>query len=429
MKNIRYYAYWTLDKAAGSPVKNNFDEIENIMENMSEAEVAQWQKEKIGFLLKTASNNVPFYKDYRNYKQIQDCPVINKSDIKNNYDAFLSAVYRDKPLHKMSTSGSTGTPFTVLQNKEKRNRVIAELIYHNAIVGQYVGDKFIFYRVWTEKNKKSKLQQMKENIMPIDILHLDDANLKYIVNVLNTDKKIRSTLAYASTYDMILKYIKDHNMKVDTSVKAMISSSELLSDETRDGLEELLGCKVINRYSNQECGVLAQSNLHNKNMIINNASYYIEVLDIDKNAPVQDGEVGRIVVTDLFNYAMPLIRYDTGDLGTISTHSGKRAFSTIQGRRVDLIYDTKGRPLTPHTWGVYMWKFNKLKQYQFIQENRKQYVLKVNGAKGIYEKEEFELLLKEILGDDASIDVQFVDEIPTLASGKFKKTICNLREN
>lgn len=218
-------------------------------------------------------------------------------------------------------------------------------------------------------------------------------------------------------------------MKMDTGVKAMISSSELLSDETRDGLEELLGCKVINRYSNQECGVLAQSDLHNKNMLINNASYYIEVLDIDKDAPVQDGEVGRIVVTDLFNYAMPLIRYDTGDLGTISTYSGKRAFSTIQGRRVDLIYDTKGRPLTPHTWSVYMWKFNKLKQYQFIQENTKEYVLKVNGAKGIYEKEEFELLLKEILGDDASIDVQFVDEIPTLASGKFKKTICNLREN
>ena len=184
-------------------------------------------------------------------------------------------------------------------------------------------------------------------------------------------------------------------MKMDNGVKAMISSSELLSDETRDGLEELLGCKEFNRYSNQKCAVSAQSDLHNKNMHINNASYYIEVLDIDKDAPVQDGEVGRIVVTDLFNYAMPLIRYDTGDLGTISTYSGKRAFSTIQGRRVDLIYDTKGRPLTPHTWSVYMWKFNKLKQYQFIQENKKEYVLKVNGAKGIYEKEEFELLLKE----------------------------------
>ena len=98
---------------------------------------------------------------------------------------------------------------------------------------------------------------------------------------------------------------------------------------------------------------------------------------------------------------------------------------TIQGRRVDVIYDTKGSRLTPHTWSVYMWKFDKLKQYQFIQEGAKKYTLKVNGAEGIYSDEELSSHLKTVLGDDAEITIEHVDGIPALASGKFKKTVCN----
>ena len=93
-----------------------------------------------------------------------------------------------------------------------------------------------------------------------------------------------------------------------------------------------------------------------------------------------------------------------------------------------MIYDTHGRALTPHTWSVYMWKFDKLKQYQFIQNGAKDYVLKVNGAEGIYKKEEIDATLRGILGEDANIDIQFVDEIAVLNSGKFKKTVCNYKK-
>lgn len=72
-----------------------------------------------------------------------------------------------------------------------------------------------------------------------------------------------------------------------------------------------------------------------------------------------------------------------------------------------------------------MRRFNKLKQYQFIQEDRNKYVLKVNGAEGIYTKEEFLGFVKGIIGEDANVDIQFVDSIPVLQSGKYKHTICN----
>ena len=426
MKNLRYYVYWLLDVLRGAKIKGNLNESKNLM-NLEN--VQEWQVGKINALLSEASAHCSFYKEYSKYNRLSECPIINKETIKSNYEDILSDKYDRNTLHKMSTSGSTGTPFEILQNKEKRQRVLAELIYFNSILGQNIGDKYIFYRVWNEKNKKSKLEQIKQNLLPVNITRLDDENLKNIVDVLTKDKKLRSTLAYANTYDMIYKYCCRNNIRQKTKVKAMISSSEVLSDETRDGLEERLGCRVANRYSNQECGVIAQSDMTTRKLRINNASYVVEVLNINDNNPAPRGTVGRIVITDLFNYAMPLIRYDTGDLGIVSEEADVYAFDSIAGRRVDLIYDTKGRALSAHTWSIEMWKYDKLRQYQFIQDGAKDYTLKVNGAEGIYAKEDFDSTLRSILGEDANITIEFVDEIPVVASGKFKKTICNYTYN
>jgi phenylacetate-CoA ligase len=106
-----------------------------------------------------------------------------------------------------------------------------------------------------------------------------------------------------------------------------------------------------------------------------------------------------------------------------------RCVSSIEGRRVDMIYATDGTPLSPHTWSVYMWQFDRLRQYQFIQYDRKTYTLKVNGAKGIYADEELIGMLKNVLGPDADITIEHVDEIPVLSSGKFKKTISLYQPN
>ncbi len=76
-----------------------------------------------------------------------------------------------------------------------------------------------------------------------------------------------------------------------------------------------------------------------------------------------------------------------------------------------------------------MWQFDRLRQYQFIQYDRKTYTLKVNGAKGIYADEELIGMLKNVLGPDADITIEHVDEIPVLSSGKFKKTISLYQPN
>lgn len=211
--------------------------------------------------------------------------------------------------------------------------------------------------------------------------------------------------------------------------KTFFSGSEVLSMEMKKQIKERIGCAIIDRYSNEENGFLAQTKDLSDDFFVNTASFCIEVLEQDSDKPAEIGEVGRIVVTDLYSFAVPLIRYDTGDLAIKAEAEGDwtKRLKTIQGRQVDVIYDTKGSPLTAHTWSVYMWKFDKLKQYQFIQEGKKEYLLKVNGAKGIYENKELIEHLKSILGTDAIVKIEHVSGIPTLASGKFKKTICHYK--
>lgn len=424
---IRRTGFWTLDALKGGTVRNHYKDIRSKMLGSSSNE----QQQQLIKLLEHAKTTTSFYKDL-DVQKIEHFPVVTKAEYKRKFNLFQSELFSGKPLHYMSTSGSTGTPFTVNQDMNKRRRTLADIIYFNKIIGQNLGDKYIFFRVWTDKNKKSKWEQFQQNLIPIDILHLDDDNLEKIRQLLKKEKSINSALAYASTYEHLVNYFSSNNDEPEMfHLKLLVSGSEVLDMNTKHLLKKHIGCSIIDRYSNQENGIIAQTADLSDEFEVNTASYYVELLELDSNEVAEDGRLGRIVVTDLYNFAMPIIRYDTGDLAIKCGNSsgGVNKLKAVQGRRVDTIYDTKGNKLTAHTWSVYMWKFDKLKQYQFIQNDAKKYVLKVNGAEGKYTKEEFDETLRNILGADAEIDIQFVNTIPVLASGKVKKTVCNYKPN
>ena len=420
---IRRVGFWSLDGLRrGGTVHKNYLDVKERMEKEN------CNEEELQDLLSYAVSTVPFYEKC-DPKEIRSFPVITKNDLKEQWEAFHSSAYRG-PVHLMSTSGSTGTPFTMEWDMGKRNRQLAELIYFNELAGQKLGQPYIYFRVWTEKNRKSKRERWMQNLLPIDILHLDDGTLEEIRQRLKKKPHINSCLGYASTYEHLIRYLRSQGDTSDMfSLKTLISGSEVLSMDMKERIRETLGCRVIDRYSNEENGFLAQTEDVSEDFRVNIASFFIEVLKQDSDQPAEIGEVGRVVVTDLYSRAVPMIRYDTGDLAIKGAE--KEGWTTllksIQGRRVDVIYDTSGRKLTAHTWSVYMWKYEKLKQYQFIQEGQKEYVLKLNGAEGIYEDEEIRSYLKTVLGEDAEIRIEHVDGIPVLSSGKFKKTVCHYR--
>jgi phenylacetate-CoA ligase len=129
------------------------------------------------------------------------------------------------------------------------------------------------------------------------------------------------------------------------------------------------------------------------------------------------------VLTDLFNFAMPLVRYDTGDLGIIERDAGNLYLSRVEGRKLDILFDTKGNVVSSYIMYKNMWQYTEIDQYQLIQTGEKTYLFKIN-CPGKFKREE--QLVNEFLcylGNDAEFKVEYVNEIPLLDSGKRRKTV------
>jgi phenylacetate-CoA ligase len=424
---IRRQVFWTLDFVQGSKIRTHYQDIKFMLENTEDPVVVKKHEDYLLKILKYASENIPYYQQLRDLQTLTSFPVVNKNIIRDHYEAFLSSQYSKGKFIIKQTSGSTGTPFSVRHNNDKRDRVYAEMIYLWGKAGYRIGMKYVFFRVRYSYNK---LTALVRNVVVLGIGSQDQENFEKIRVRLKNDHKIGMILSYPSTLDNLANYLLRCGDTPDMfNFKTIIGYGEAFPEVTRKKLQKIFNSTIVSIYSNEENGQMAIECVENKEFHINSASYHIELLDINKDEPVQEGEVGRIVVTDLFNYAMPLIRYDTGDLAVWKKVPDcgwtTPVFTSTQGQRTDLIFDTQGKAKSPHNISVLMSPFDKLLQYQFIQQDARQYVLKLNGARKYYDDAKFESLIKKLLGEDSEVIIEHVDEIPVLASGKRKEVICN----
>ena len=424
---VRRTIYWTNDYLHGSPVGKHYREISRVLENEKQGKLIQQMA--IDELLKYASTNCPFYAPY-DPSSILNFPIVNKNILIKNHDLVTVAAekipeQKTKEIYVQRTSGSTGTPFAVPADTRKRNRRIAELKYFGTIGGYKSHEKLGQCRVWTKWHNKSKKQQFMENIIAINISKMDDDVVKNLVETVKKEK-IVALLGYANWFDQVASYLAKNPMSLP-SLKVIFTGSEMLKDQTRSELKRLIGCNVLERYSNEEQGILGQQSVYGElEYYLNHASYYFEILKLDSDEPAKYGELGRVVITDLFNYAFPLIRYDTGDTAIAEAgnklSNGWMYISKLYGRRLDLIYDTNGNPVQPMALARILKNLKGIIQWQFVQTDEFAYTIRLNMEDQV-STDECVAELRELLGEKAQIAVELVKEIPILASGKRKPVL------
>lgn len=382
-------------------------------------------------LLAHAAATTGFYKAYQGCTDIRSYPIVTKSILRENYDRFVSSSFREKSLHVMRTSGTGGERFAVLQNREKRKRVLAELIYYNEQCGFFLGDRYIYSRVWFPDNQKSRLVRLAENMLPLDCSLFSDQSLQSLALLLQKDSSIRILKSYASSLGAVADYFEKMGFSSDLfNLKVIISGAERLDPPVKGRLKKIFGCPVVSRYSNQENGILAQQSTQGDEFYLNTAHYFFECLQPDQDKPAPAGQPARLIVTDLHNRAMPFIRYDTGDvvIAGESMAGGETlpVLTDISGRQSEIIQDTRGNRISPHYVALGFRQFERIRQYQLIQESRTEFTLKVENRDSVPGDEDLRTFLRHLLGEDASIDIVHMEQIPRAASGKLKKMICNL---
>ncbi|MBQ0059423.1 MAG: phenylacetate--CoA ligase family protein, partial [Lachnospiraceae bacterium] len=414
-EKLRWWTYWTLDRLKGRPVGKYYDEIRRAWKKGSSVEGTN---EKIQKLIAHAVATTEFYKDYSPETPLSQLPVMNKEIIRSNYDLFYSSMYKDAPDNRvMSTSGSTGTPFSVIQNLEKIRHNTAASIFLGTAAGYYIGMKEAFVRMWVgDHAKKSKLSLIAENLVMMDCANVGDEEMAERVALIR-DKKVAALVGYSSALGDMSDYIKRHD--IDTSkfnIQVIIPISENMPDAMRDQLYEQFHCPVRSWFCNEENGIMGVQVAEKGAYYIDSESYYYEILKMDSDEPAEEGELGRIVITDLYNYALPLIRYDNGDLAKYKkiekNGQFKMMLTELYGRRSDIIYDTKGRYVSPFILYNNLAEAEGLRQYRFIQETEDTYTLWLNGNPDEIDADGIVAMIKPYLGEGATLTVDYVDEIP-----------------
>lgn len=418
LAQIREKAFWLVDTLKGGSIKSHLNEIKlSIDSNIHDENHSR----KLTLLLTHATSTVPFYRNYSG-TTISKFPVVDKTMMRNN-SQFHSTAFNDSNRVSLVTSGSTGTPFKVYQNIDKKNRNSADTIYFANNAGFKIGNRLAYLKIWSEYNKKSNLQLWLQNVLPLDVIKLDDFQVKNFIDCLENDKTTYGLLGYSSALEHLARFLDKTTPRKIANVNSIIAMSEALSEETKKMLTKYFGAQAVSRYSNIENGIIAQQEINgSKEFRINTASYFVEILNLESDEPVLGSELGRIVVTDLYNYAMPMIRYDTGDIGSFVENNNKY-FEKIEGRKLDQIFATNGELISSYIVYKNMWQYTDIIQYQFVQFGKKDYLFKINTDTSFNRQEQLKKEFKKYLGEDANFQIEFVDEIPLLSSGKRKKIV------
>ena len=422
--NFRRIAFNAQDFLKGNHVNKHYNEVVNFFT------YNRINEKGLSNLLDHARENVPFY-DCVNSNNLKDFPVLDKNKIKSSINLFKAKNFLTKKVLTISTSGSTGTPFTVYHDLNKKARNHADTLYFGKLGGYVLGNKLIYLKIWVKEKMQSSWLYKLQNISPIDVINLNNKEIESLLgNFKNNSKEVHSVLGYVSALEQIIRYCEQQNISdLGCRFSGVITMSEGLSYETRQKLQALFKCPVVSRYSNLENGIIAQQEIDNDHFLVNTASYLVEIFHMEKDVPVADGCLGRIVVTDLYNYAMPMIRYDTGDMGIKILQEGKTYLKSVEGRKLDLLFNTSGEMVSSYIMYKNMWKYNEIEQYQLIQNGEKSYEFKINCSRGFTKEKQLVKEFKSYLGSDANFLVTYVDGIPLLNSGKHRKTVNLYRKN
>lgn len=407
--NIRKIAYLTKDRLKNSAFCSNIADLTSQFNHRFPA-----QASRVEAITQYAIENTPYYSSYKDYNDFSEFPVLDKSTIKKNYDDFISEPYKNKldNLHKVTTSGSYGTPFTFYLNDEKRRKVISEVYYFGQKSNFELGTKHAYFMSKT----KGKLPQLIQNQVMFTVGQLDDTWCRDTIKQLQK-RNIKVLIGYPSAISTLADYVV--RKKINIPMDGIITTSEVLTEKMQNHIRSGFQCNPMSRYSTEEFGVLANQDDSGNFFWLNQCNFLIEVLELDSNKPVGIGKLGRIVITDLYNRSMPLIRYDIGDLARpIEFVRGiATKIESVEGRKLALIRTVSGVSVSPFTINGALRDLNEIIQFQFSQDDVEKYTLKVITNKKI---DECNIINKfqKILGSNANIDIEYVDDIPPQKSGK-----------
>jgi phenylacetate-CoA ligase len=439
LQNLMFTGYGYLTK--NRRYSGNFKKY---LEHLSETEwfdekaIDQYQNEKLLEIIQKV-RSVPFYQEFysgidldsiRTQADLKKLPILEKKQVKKNPLKFISNDYKVKNLYYNLTSGTTGTPLKLYFTKDGMKFQWATFWRHRKRFGFNVGDKFIMFGARLPILNKSSKEFWRVNKALnqhyVSSYEIKESNFIYLIDYMNKEK-FDFIVGYPSAVYNLVSIMKKHNVKLDYTPKYFFSASDVLLPIYEKTISEYLGCEVTDFYGSAEfCGNFSRCEYGKYHLDFE--SGIVEFLDIPGN---EDSEYKKMVFTGISNFAMPLIRYDIGDYAKLSKEKckcGRRSviIDRIEGRTEDYIFTPDGRAVIGMNQ-AFEWT-DRILEAQIIQDDIEKITIKIVKESQYSAKDE-KILLSEIrsrVGDDITINLDYVDMIPTPRNGKKRLVISSI---
>ena len=413
-----------------------------------EGKVYDYQLHKLKSLIKYSSKYVPYYEslfekiklshhDIKSLDDISKVPILTKEILRISGDDLLSREFKKFKVKYGKTGGTTGVPVKVFKDEQNRSFTWGSYYrwydwmgvnYYDHIVTLW-GASTVFKHSF-KNNLYNMSQQFIQNESVFSSFELDNKNMDLIARRIRFSKSVLLK-GYLSALLEFAHFVEKNNYKLD-SIKAISSTTETLLPHNRKYLEKVFNAKVFDQYGCGEVSAISYECSAHNGLHINQEHVICEVLN-DSNKNILNSS-GRVVATDLDNYVMPFIRYENGDLATLSDKKctcgiNQPLMKSINGRTIDTVVLNNGRKVHGVFFTDILYELeiltDKIQRFQIFQDIPGSIEFRIETKESLSSnvKDEIE---KAFLFFLDKVNIVEFDKIPNSKSGKFSYIISEI---
>ena len=407
------------------------------------SEIESQQFRQLSLLLSHAAESVPFHAErlrplsdrkfqIRQHEEFRQIPILTRDEVLEHFRALVStSLPQDhRPMLEGRSSGSVGKPVNFYHTKvtkvlgkafNLRNELWHDIDPMARIASIQAGGA-------NSNGGEIRAEQRRDSIFPCGSVHRFSC-IKPVDDQLRWLKSVSPgrIVTHPSNLAALLAEAKATKVELP-ELKHINTLGEVLPPEVRALCKEVWGLPVTDIYSCREANILALQCPENEHYHIQSEHVIFEVLD-ENDQPCKAGERGRVVVTDLHNFAMPLIRYEVGDHAELgeSCSCGRTlpVLKRIWGRTRNMMVLPTGQRIWPQVGLAEISKLLPIKQIQVIQKTLREIEVKIVLSRPVEPEmyDDFGKAARKIFAKFSSefrVTVSVVDNIPKSKSGKYE---------
>ncbi|MFP4547623.1 MAG: hypothetical protein ACLFQM_05780 [Fidelibacterota bacterium] len=366
--------------------------------------------------------------DKINWKKFNLIPLLTKEIIRENYDQICSNDNQNRKIYKNTSCGPTGEPVVYIQDSDYYNRMVADTLYFGEIYDKTVGEQEI--KLWgSEKDifneRKSFSGKFKNYFFNRILLNSFKLNHHLIENYIEVINTVRPKMiwTYVDSIFEIAKYInRNPNLKV-FQPHVIVCTAGTMYSELKEEIKAAFPESIIaNQYGSREVGIIG---IGTEDIDIFSHSVYLELYNKTAKKFIRNAGIGNVIITQLNNYAMPLIKFDIGDIGESHTIDGTavRSLSGLNGRENAHIIRRDGNIIHGELFTHLFYFMRSVKKFQLIQEDYQKFTINLETIKSEVNDNNLDKVkdkINYIMGVPCEIKFNIIESLPKLKSGKYQ---------